>query len=56
MTYSENTFLQKKIDILDKGFIVLKEYMGSDLTTVNAARISFGKQKQSFNDKDVYLV
>lgn len=42
--------------VLDKGFIKLIDYMGNDLTTVNAARISFGKQKAVFDDKDAELV
>lgn len=36
------------------------EHMGDDLSIVNAARVSFGKQKQAFDEKDyrllVYLV
>ena len=45
-----------KINVLDHGFVVLKDYMGNDLTTVNAARISFNKQKQVFDEKDEELV
>lgn len=33
-----------KIDVLDKGFVSLIDYMGSDLTVVNAARVSFNKE------------
>lgn len=33
-----------KIDVLDKGFVALVDHMGSDLTVVNAARVSFRKR------------
>jgi len=33
-----------KINVLDAGFVELVECMGSDLTVVNAARVSFNKQ------------
>jgi len=32
-----------KIDVLDKGHVEYVEHMGSDLTVVNAARVSFAK-------------
>lgn len=35
-----------KIDVLDKGFVSLIDYMGSDLTVVNAARVSFNKESK----------
>lgn len=56
MSNSRSPLLQKRIDVLDKGFITLVDYMGDDLTTVNAARISFGKQKESFEAKDEGLI
>jgi thymidylate synthase (FAD) len=46
----------KKINVLDKGFVTLVDHMGSDLTTVNAARISFGKHKDSFEEADEKLI
>jgi thymidylate synthase (FAD) len=33
-----------KIDVLDRGFVQYVEHMGSDLTVVNAARVSFNKE------------
>lgn len=36
--------MDKKIDVLDKGFVSLIDYMGNDLTVVNAARVSFNKE------------
>jgi thymidylate synthase (FAD) len=49
-------WLNQKIEVLDKGFVVLKDQLGSDLTPVNAARISFGKQKDSFDENDEKLI
>jgi len=34
----------EKLNVLDKGFVRLIEVMGSDLTVVNAARVSFHKE------------
>lgn len=36
--------LEKKIDVLDAGFVRYVDHMGSDLMVVNAARVSFAKQ------------
>jgi thymidylate synthase (FAD) len=44
------------IKVLDKGFVRLIDHMGSDLSVVNAARVSFGKVKSSFEDSDAKLV
>jgi thymidylate synthase (FAD) len=35
-----------KIPVLDKGFVRLVDHMGSDLTVVNAARVSFAKESK----------
>lgn len=42
--------------VLDKGFVSLIDCMGNDLTTVNAARVSYGKQKTTFDEKDEALI
>ena len=36
--------------------VELIDHMGSDLTVVNAARVSFGKRKEAFTISDVGLV
>lgn len=36
----------QKIDVLDKGHVEYVEHMGSDLTVVNAARVSFAKTSE----------
>ena len=38
--------------ILDKGFIKVLGIFGDELSIVNAARVSFGKQKTVFDEKD----
>ena len=35
-----------KKNVLDKGFVVLVDSMGSDLSVVNSARVSFGKRTE----------
>ena len=47
---------QPSLKVLDKGFVTLIDHMGNDLTTVNAARISFGKQKEVFDPADEKLI
>lgn len=42
--------------VLDHGFVSLIDHMGNDLTTVNAARVSFGKRKDEFDDSDAKLI
>ena len=34
----------------------LIDHMGSDLTVVNAARVSFAKESEQFSDKDKILI
>ena len=45
-----------EIPVLDRGFVQLIDHMGSDLSVVNAARVSFGKRKDVFEDGDEKLV
>jgi thymidylate synthase (FAD) len=45
-----------EIKVLDKGFVRLVDHMGSDLSVVNAARVSFGKTKETFEEADAKLV
>jgi len=46
----------KEIKILDKGHIRVEGVMGNDLTVVNSARVSFGKRKEVWDEKDAKLV
>lgn len=42
--------------VLDKGYVRLVDVMGSDLTVVNAARVSYDKQKFKMDAKDERLI
>ena len=44
------------MQVLDKGFVELIDHMGNDLSCVNGARISVGKRKESFDDRDAQLI
>ncbi len=44
------------ITVLDHGFIELIDALGSDLTVVNAARVSFGKRKTEMSEGDKKLI
>lgn len=46
----------KEWKVLDKGFIRYLDKFGDELTIVNAARVSFGKQKEQFDNKDEDLL
>ena len=45
-----------KIDVLDKGYVRLVDHMGSDLSIVNAARVSYAKESTEFSDRDESLL
>jgi len=45
-----------KIDVLDKGYVRLVDSMGDDLSIVNAARVSYDKESQEFNERDNRLL
>ena len=44
------------IKVLDKGFVDVIDSLGSDLTVVNSARVSFGKRKEKFTKADDKLI
>jgi thymidylate synthase (FAD) len=44
------------INVLDKGYVRLVDTLGSDLSVVNAARVSYDKESEEFTDKDVKLI
>lgn len=49
---------EKNIDVLNHGFVSLVSYpqCGGDLIAVNAARVSFGKKHDKFEDTDKGLI
>ena len=46
----------KEFKVLDKGFIRYLEKFGDELTIVNSARVSFGKQKEHIDASDGKLI
>ena len=42
--------------VLDKGFVDVKTWMGSDLMVVNSARVSYGNESLSLSEKDENLI
>jgi thymidylate synthase (FAD) len=49
-------FSMSFIQVLDKGYVRLVNSMGSDLTVVNAARVSYSKESFELNEKDIRLI
>ena len=43
-------------NVLDKGYVRLVDVMGSDLSIVNAARVSFAKESEELNQNDARLL
>ncbi|MFS8573511.1 MAG: FAD-dependent thymidylate synthase [Clostridia bacterium] len=44
------------MDVLDKGYVRLVDVMGSDLSVVNAARVSFARESSEFDERDERLI
>ena len=44
------------VECLDHGFVRLIDWMGSDLTVVNAARVSFNKRSKELSEGDEKLI
>jgi thymidylate synthase (FAD) len=47
---------EPEIPVLDRGFVKLVDHMGTDLSVVNAARVSYGKRKDSLDEGDGKLI
>jgi thymidylate synthase (FAD) len=45
-----------EIGVLDKGYVRAIDVLGSDLSVVNAARVSYDKESKSFSDNDKRLL
>src|SRR5688500_8533860 len=57
MSLAERVILESgTIEVLDHGFVRLDESMASDLSVVNAARVSFARRKEEMDDSDRGLV
>lgn len=44
------------INVLDQGYVRLKDYMGTDLTPVNSAKVSFNKESAGMGEKEAKLI
>jgi thymidylate synthase (FAD) len=47
---------ENQIDVLDHGFVRLDDAMATDLSVVNAARVSFARRKEVMEESDVGLI
>lgn len=45
-----------KLEVLDKGYVILHDVMGSDLTVVNAARTSYDDKSEEMTERDRRLI
>jgi thymidylate synthase (FAD) len=45
-----------RINVLDNGYVRLVDWMGNDLSVVNAARVSYDKESQELTDRDRKLL
>ncbi|WP_060210524.1 FAD-dependent thymidylate synthase [Sporosarcina koreensis] len=45
-----------RLEVLDKGYVILHDVMGSDLTVVNSARVSYDKKSESLTEGDRRLI
>ncbi|MCM3205646.1 FAD-dependent thymidylate synthase [Paenibacillus illinoisensis] len=48
--------MNDKINVLDNGYVRLVDAMGTDLTPVNAARVSYAKESNELSERDVRLI
>jgi thymidylate synthase (FAD) len=53
---SESTIHENTIRVLDHGFVRLDDSMASDLSVVNAARVSFARRKEEMDESDEGLI
>jgi thymidylate synthase (FAD) len=48
--------MNEMINVLDKGYVRLTNIMGSDLSVVNSARVSYDKESTELSEKDARLI
>jgi thymidylate synthase (FAD) len=56
MSVAEQVLAENRIPVLDHGFVRLDDAMASDLSVVNAARVSFARRKEEMDESDEGLV
>jgi thymidylate synthase (FAD) len=52
----EQAVAEGTIEVLDHGFVRLDDAMASDLSVVNAARVSFARRKEEMDESDAGLI
>lgn len=48
--------MHNKVNVLDSGYVRLVDQLGSDLSVVNAARVSYDKESDIFESRDEKLI
>jgi thymidylate synthase (FAD) len=48
--------MSNQINVLDKGYVRLVDTLGTDLSVVNAARVSYDREVQEFSPRDSKLI
>src|SRR2546428_7233636 len=56
MATTDRVIAEDAIRVLDHGFVRLDDAMASDLSVVNAARVSFARRKEEMDDADAGLI
>ncbi len=56
MTVTTDVIPENTIEVLDHGFVRLDDSMASDLSVVNAARVSFARRKDVMDESDEGLI
>jgi thymidylate synthase (FAD) len=56
MSVVERAVSEQSIQVLDHGFVRLDDSMATDLSVVNAARVSFARRKEEMDDSDAGLI
>jgi len=56
MAATEQMIAEDTIRVLDHGFVRLDDAMASDLSVVNAARVSFARRKEEMDESDEGLI
>lgn len=48
--------MSKAVNVLDKGYVILQDHMGNDLSVVNSARVSYDRKKDEIDEGDKKLI
>jgi thymidylate synthase (FAD) len=56
MAVTPEVITERTIPVLDHGFVRLDDAMASDLSVVNAARVSFARRKEEMDESDQGLI